>query len=199
VPWLDAYPGAAEEVLALRNAVVHSALGEDYETACAILDRMFLPSFEFATDLRARFDPEYCDGSLDYVTEDTNERIANSLVDDLKAHDCRDGTIREASARAEAVRREQTAFLEHLATTARASILEDPQALRVVKIAFHIDAEGMKEGFVAGDTKTLERAIDRAIAERAAYEKRLVGLRLHHQLTILLLDGYKDLARTLAY
>ncbi len=45
----------------------------------------------------------------------------------------------------------------------------------------------------------LKQEVHAAAADRDIYDRRIVGLRLHHQLTILLLDGYKDLARTLAY
>jgi hypothetical protein len=202
-PWLDAFPGAAEDVLALRKSVVRSALGRDYDSACAVLDRMFLACFEFATELRARYDPEYCDGSLDYSAEDTAEKIVNNLVDDLKVRGYRQGTIDRATGYVAAVRREQSDFLNHLAVAGPAWLLKDLPALRAVKIAFHVNRNGMKDAFRAraasGRPTLLEREIEAAVAEKAVYGRRLVGLRLHHQLTILLLDGYKDLARTLAY
>ena len=202
-PWLDAFPGAPAEVLTLRQSVVRSALGRDYDSACAVLDRMFLASFEFATDLRARYDPQYCDGSLDYIAEDTGEKIANNLIEDLKARGFRRGTLDSAAAYASAVRQEQADVLDHLTRSGHAAILKDPRALRAVRIAFHINCEGMKDEFRAGDPAATEaslaRKIESAAAAKEVYERQLVALRMHHQLTILLLDGYRDLARTLAY
>ncbi len=202
-PWLDGFPGASEDILTLRRSIVRSALGSDDPTACAVLDKMFLACFEFATDLRARYDPEYCDGSLDYTTEDTGESIVNNLVDDLRAHDYRQTTIDGATRYADAVRREQSDFVEYLTATGRTQIVEAPLALRAARIAFHINSNGIKDTFRARESaaggSSLEREIETVAARAAVYGRRLVGLRLHHQLTILLLDGYKDLAHTLAY
>jgi len=202
-PWLGTFPGAAEDVRSLRKSVVRSALGDDYQAACATLDKMFLASFEFATDLRVRYDPEYCEGSLDYTTEDTAEEIANNLIDDLATHGYRQATIDAATRYVGTIRREQSDFLEHIAAAGHARLIETPQALRAVKIAFHINRNGVKDAFRSGGAKgegrLLEQALEAAVAEKEAHGRRLVGLRLHHQLTILLLDGYRDLARALAY
>jgi hypothetical protein len=202
-PWLDRFPGAAPDVLTLRSSVVRSALGPDYDAACATLDRMFLACFEFATDLRARYDPQYCDGSLDYVTEDTGATITNNLVDDLRTHGYRKESLASAARYVRALRQEQSDFLEHLAGIGRTRLLQDPPALRAVRIAFHLNHHGLKDTYRAcasgGGPAALEREIEAVVAEKAVYERQLVGLRLHYQLTLLLLDGYKDLARTLAY
>jgi len=202
-PWLDKFPGATEEIVTLRRSVVRSALGNDFQAACAILDKMFLACFEFATDLRARYDPEYCDGSLDYTTDDTAERITNNLIDDLRARGYRPATIDTAIPYVSSVRREQSDFLEYLRATGYKPILESPLALRAVKIAFHTNYHGMKDVFRTRESEQreslLKQEVHAAAADRDIYDRRIVGLRLHHQLTILLLDGYKDLARTLAY
>lgn len=202
-PWLDMFPGAADDIVTLRKSVVRSALGGDYDRACMVLDRMFLAGFEFATDLRARYDPEYCDGSLDHRAEDTGAKIVNNLVADLRARGYRPQTIDGAARCADAVRREQADFLAHLARSGHRQLVQAPPSLRAVKIAFHINHHGMKDAFRLRESgagpASLDREIEAAVAEQAAYERRLVGVRLHHELTILLLDGYKDLARTLAY
>jgi len=202
-PWLDRFPGAAQDVLPLRQSVVRSALGNDYQAACAVLDKMFLASFEFAADLRARYDPEYCDGSLDHTAEDTGEKITDNLVEDLTIRGYRQATIDAATRHAGAVRREQSDLMKHLAAAGCTQLLEARPALRAVKIAFHINHNGMKEAFRTMESdkrgSSLQREIDAAVADQEVYSRRLVGLRLHHQLTILLLDGYKDLARALAY
>lgn len=201
-PWLDAFPGSADDILTERRSIVRAALGNDYDSACATLDRMFLACFEFATDLRARYDPQYCDGSLDYIAQDTGETITNNLQADLKRHGYRLRSIEEAERYVQRVRREQADLLDRLAGI-RPALLEDPLALRAIKIAFHINHNGMKDRFrTCGSDAgwaSWAREIDAIAAERETYERRLVGLRLHHQLTVLLLDGYKELARMLAY
>jgi hypothetical protein len=55
---------------------------------------------------------------------------------------------------------------------------------------------------VSGNNRTSNRVdeeIDRVIEHTRTYGERLVGLRLHHQLTLLQLEGYKHLAVELAY
>jgi len=202
-PWLDSFPGAAGEVLTLRRSVVRSALGGDYDAACMTLDKMFLACFEFATDLRTRYDPEYCDGSLDYVAEDTGETIANNLVDDLRGHGYRQESIDSATGYTNVIRQEQSDFLDHLAKIGHTRLVNDPVSLRAVKIAFHTNRNGIRNAFRArepdGRPASLEREIEGVLAEKAMYDRRLVGLRLHHQLTMLLLNGYRGLARALAY
>ncbi|MHC4354298.1 MAG: hypothetical protein ACYS0H_16450 [Planctomycetota bacterium] len=51
----------------------------------------------------------------------------------------------------------------------------------------------------SGDTTVIDDEIDKAVAQKEIYSARLTGLRLHHQLTMLQIAGYKDLAKQLAY
>lgn len=201
--WLGSFPGAREKVLAERKSMIRAALGSDYDHASAVLDRVFLPCFEFATRLRARYDPEYCDGSLDYVSEDTGVDIADNLISDLVDRGYRAGDVHRAGLYVGRVKRERSAFEAYLAASKRDALLEDAPALRAVMIAFHINKNGMKRMLLMrrgrSDLSLVDREIERAVTERAIYENRLVLLRLHHQLTALQLDGYKDLAGKLAY
>ena len=200
-PWLEPFPGAAEAVLSLRRSIVRSALGNDYASACTIIDRMFLACFEFATDLRARYDPEYCEGSLDYLTEDTGRSVLNNLVDDLRTRGYRPSTVDRAIAYAEETRREQAELVDRLRAAGHVWLLEDREALRAVRIAWHVNANDVRQAFEARSTDpdTFDERIRATAAEKAVYSRRLTGLRLHHQLAILQLEGYKDLARRLAY
>ena len=45
----------------------------------------------------------------------------------------------------------------------------------------------------------IDREIDNAAAQKEIYSAKLTGLRLYHELTILQIAGYKDLAKELAY
>lgn len=201
--WLGSFPHARDKVLAERTSIIRAALGSDRDHAAAVLDRVFLPCFECATRLRARYDPEYCDGSLDYVSEDTGVGIANNLISDLAERGYRAGDVHRARLYAGRVRRERSAFEAYLVAAKRDALLADAPALRAVMIAFHINKNGMKRMLLmrreGSDLSRVEREIERAVAERAVYENRLVLLRLHHELTRLQLDGYKDLAGKLAY
>jgi len=201
--WLERFEGAREEVLTWRRGIVTAALGADYERATRVLDRAFLPSFEFAAELRARYDPEYSAGTLDYTSEDTGENVTNSLIGDLEALAYRDKDLAKARAYAEKVKRQQAAFTDYLAAHHK-QILDDGPALRAVKIAFHIDKAGLKKLFQSpyrpANRLEIDRQIEQAVVEEATTTNHhLIALRLHHQLTLLQLQGYKTLAQDLAY
>jgi hypothetical protein len=201
--WMQEFPGARKEVLELRASVVKGALGADYENAVAVLERTLLPCFEFATRLRARYDPEYCDGSLDYVCEDTGADVKNSIVSDLQAYGYRQRDIERAQVYATNAKNDMALFMAYLKTGGRKGLFDDKLALRAVKIAFHINNNGIRkafqEGSAPGETTVIDDEIKRAAAQKEIYSARLTGLRLHHQLTMLQITGYKDLAKQLAY
>jgi hypothetical protein len=201
-PWLEQFEGARDEVLKWRHDIVTAALGADRERAYTTLDRAFLPGFEFATELRARFDPEYVEGTLDYTTDDTGRDIINSLIGDLEALRYRQEDLAKARAYVEKVKNEQAAFVDYLAAHHK-DVLDDGLALRAARIAFHIDKAGLKKMLLSPKRETppsqISDRIEQAVADEAAYTSRLVALRLHHQLTLIQLAGYKALAHRLAY
>jgi hypothetical protein len=201
--WIDEFPGAREEVLRLRASIVKGALGDDYENAVAVLDRTLLPCFEFATDLRLRYDPEYSDGSLDYADEDGDAGIKNNIVGDLETYGYRPKDIERARAYATSAKNDMALFMTYLKARGRKGLFDDKLALRAVKIAFHIDKNGIRKTFqevgASGDISVIDREVDKAAAQKETYSARLTCLRLHHQLTMLQINGYKDLAKQLAY
>jgi len=166
------------------------------------LDRAFLPSFEFAAELRARFDPEYAEGSLDYTCEDTGATVTNSLIGDLELLGYPDSALAQARAFAEKTKDEQVAFVEYLSEHHK-ELLEDGPALRAVRVAFHIDESGLKRRFQSAAQQTegppLDQLIQLAAIGQETYTDHLIALRLHHQLTLIQLRTYKQLARDLAY
>jgi len=200
--WLRQFPGAGEEVLRLRKSILHAALGRDRQRACEMIDRAFLPCFILATELRARYDPEYCDESLNYVNEETGSAVQNSLASDLETAGCRARDINRAQRYAARVKREQSVLTDYLVATRGQSFLDDRVTLRAVRIAFHTNESRMKKMLLSGKDATanrIEGEIDQVIQNARTYGERLVGLRLHHQLTLLQLEGYKGLATELAY
>ena len=200
--WLDRWPGARQDVLALRKCIVHAALGRDWQHAAEMIDRAFLPCFVFAAELRARYDPKYCDGTLDYVSEDTGEPVKNNLADDLETLGFRRRDIDRAQRFAARVEREQAALTDYLDSGPKRAWRNDRVTLRAVRIAFHTNRNGLKKMLLhdeATSREQIEREIDAAVAEASTYSDRLIGLRLHHQLALLQLAGYKDLAAKLAY
>lgn len=201
--WMADFSEAKEKVLALRKLIIKTVLGDNYQNAEIMLERMLLPCFEFATELRLRYDPEYCDGSLDYKSEDKNITIKNNIINDLQIYGYRRKDINQTQKFATKAKNEMSAFLAYLKTNGHERLFENKLALRAVKIIFHINKNGIKKMFqdnrFTSQQVNIDHEIDKAVAQKEIYSGKLIGLRLHHQLTILQIDGYKKLAKELAY
>ena len=201
--WINDFPEAREEVLKLRESIIKGVLGDHYENAVTVLERMFLPCFEFATDLRLRYDPEYCDGSLDYVSEDKSITIKNNIINDLQAYGYRRKDINQMQEYAAKAKNDMSAFMDYLNTNGHKRLFDDKIALRAVKIIFHANKNGIRKMFqdnrLAAHQANIDHEINNAVAQKEIYSGKLTGLRLHHQLTMLQIAGYKKLAKELAY
>ena len=201
--WMNDFPGAREEVLKLRESIIRGVLGDHYENAVTLLERMFLPCFEFATDLRLRYDPEYCDGSLDYVSGDKSITIKNNIINDLQAYGYRRKDINQMQEYAAKAKNDMSAFMDYLNTNGHKRLFDDKIALRAVKIIFHANKNGIRKMFQdnrsAAHQADIDHEINKAVAQKEIYSSKLTGLRLHHQLTMLQIAGYKNLAKELAY
>jgi len=201
--WMDGFPGAKEKVLELRKSIVRGALGDNYENAAIMLDRMLLPCFEFATDLRLRYDPEYCDGSLDYVSEDQGTTIKNNIIGDLQSFGYRRSDIDRVRKYVTNAEKDISLLIDYLDTKGYKWILDDRLALRAVKTMFHTNKNRTRKMFQNSNTAVhqanIDRDIESAAAQKEIYSARLTGLRLHHELTILQIAGYRNLAKQLAY
>ncbi len=199
---VDEFPGARDEVLHLREGIIRKTLGNGYDNAVVILDRMLLPCFELATDLRVRYDYEYCDGSLDHLSEDKNTTIRNNVTSDMEAYGYRQEDIDKMRKYAKDAKGDMSSFMDYL-NAYKHELFDDKLALRVVRIAFHANRNGIREKFIKGrwasNLAHIENEIDNVIEEEPIYSSRLVGLRLHHQLTKLQISGYRNLVKELAY
>ncbi len=65
-PWVASLGEDARETLLQERARILRCVFNNATEGILMLDRFLVPLFLFATDLRARFDPEYLDGSLGY-------------------------------------------------------------------------------------------------------------------------------------
>jgi len=201
--WMDDFPGAKAKVLELRKSIIRGALGDNYENAAIMLDRMLLPCFEFATGLRLRYDPEYCDGSLDYVTEDQATTIKNNIIGDLQTFGYSRRDIDRVRKYVKNAEKDISSLMDYLDTKEHRWLFDDRQALRAVKIMFHANKNRTRKIFqdsnAAAQWAQIERDIKNAAAQKEIYSSKLAGLRLYHELTILQIAGYKNLAKELAY
>jgi hypothetical protein len=101
------------------------------------------------------------------------------------------------------VKKDLLVFMDYLKTNGHERLFDDKPALRAVKILFHTNKNGIKKIFQdkhqSAHKTIIDLEIEKAIARKETYGCKLIGLRLHHELTILQIDGYKDLAKELAY
>jgi len=197
--WLEAFPGAREDILRLRKSIIRNALGETVEEAARTLDRMLLPLFRWATELRFRYDPEYLDGSLDHDVEDSEDHVSvkNNIIDDLIVQNAKQKDVDRFARKVEKAQNEMSRFMDFL-DTEYAWLRNEKRALRAVKIAFHINKNGIRDLFHS-HSKNLEKLIGNAVREEPVYTHRLIALRLHQTLIMLQRKGYMDLSLALAY
>ena len=191
--WLRRFDGAREEVLRRRRQVVRRVFGADFDTARDVLDHMLYCCFALSTELRMRFDPDYCDG-----------RIGYDVLADLEAEGRNRRDYQRARAFVERARRD-LGDLDRLLESHRPELLAG-EALRAVRVAVHVDRGGarqlLRRHLDADDAQAgegLDRLIDQAVGETDLITRRLVAVRMHHELTRLSRKGYHDLVRTLAY
>lgn len=199
-PWLGDFEGARDEVLQRRVKAIRGVFGPDIETAGEVLDRMLYVDFALACELRMRYDMEYCTGRLGYDAMGDIEPCCPEPRDLKRAKKL----ITRAGKGRVALKR----FLsEH-----RPGLLdaENARELRAVEIAFHSDTDGLRRGIIGRvvhrrstkDKRPAEEllaTIDAAADSERTYARRLVAVRMHHELTRLARSGYYKLLSDLAY
>ena len=198
-PWLAEFEGARDEVLRRRRKAIRNVFGPDIETAGEVIDRMLYTDFALATELRMRYDVEYCTGGLGY-----------DAMEDLRTG-CREPRdLRRAERTGHQAGKGRIA-LKRFLSTHRGELLEPKNAgaLRAVKIAFHINKGNMKRKIIDhfvrrrpdGRTPVEEilAIIDASADDERTFTRRLVAVRMHHELTRLARAGYYKLVETLGY
>ena len=196
-PWLAEFEGARDEVLRRRRKAIRNVFGPDIETAGEVIDRMLYADFALATELRMRYDVEYCTGNLDY-----------DAPSDIRSG-CREPRdLRRAKRITRRTGKGQIALKRFLATH-RGKLLEPKNAgaLRAVQIAFHINKDNLKRKIVdriiprrvSGPLDEILAVIDTAAGDERIFTRRLVAVRMHHELTRLARSGYYQLIETLGY
>jgi hypothetical protein len=200
--WLDKFEGARDEVMHRRVKAIRNVFGPDIETAGEVLDRILYTDFALACELRMRYDMEYCTGVLGY-----------DAMGDI-SEGCRESRdLRRADQMCKRAGKGRIA-LKHFLGEHRAELLETENAheLRAVEIAFHIDKDGLRSGIVGRivprnkqtengkrPVEELLAIVDAASGNERSYTRRLVAVRVHHELTRLARSGYYKLLTELAY
>jgi hypothetical protein len=182
--WVRQFPRAGDDLRQRRRLIVARVFGEDPAGAHRVLRRMLWPTCWLAAKVRAAYDPEYVEGSLGYdVAADLDEiHIAPKRI----------ARYRELARQVQADRAALVPWLERF----RPELLtaQHAEAFRAVRIAVHIARRRLRPFLHASpqDPKKAEafadhvlEVIDQAARRRARYSSRLVGIRMHHELTRL--------------
>lgn len=201
--WVSDFPEAREKVLELRRQIVVSALGKTYENAVAVLDRVQLPCFEFALDLRVRYDYEYLDNSLDHKAPDTGETVMDNVMGDLDLYGYCEKDKLHMRQKVEVAGQDMAQFLDFLDTSPYRESAENGLILRAIRTAFHSNRNGIRKMFQNQrkpvEPQQINATIEAAINEHQAYSQKLIALRMHFQLTQMKISGYRDIVKQLAY
>ncbi len=201
--WLKSIPEAQQEIRTLRRQILHSALGDTYENAKRVLDRILAPGLKRAQDLRMRFDYEYCDKSLDILSPDTKQAVTDHAMADLETMSSSEQALAGKKAYLERSTASMSQFFAYLMDGVPRSTLEDAEALRAIKIMFHTNHRNIQKLFQTRNTEASERLIQSlvqdAAKDKARYTCWLIAVRQHHQLAQLQYQEYTNLVKTLAY
>jgi hypothetical protein len=195
-PWVAQFRRASEDLRERRRELVGRVFGPSDESARRILQRVLRPTFWRAAKLRARYDPEYLDGSLGFDLLSDLEQLA---VPTRRIEPYRD-LAREVIAEKEALLSKLRQFRPELLTEG------EGEALRAVRIAVHVGRERFAP-IVCGDehdpaarerfSASVLPVVDQAVRARARYSARLTALRVHHELTRLHCEEYFQLLEAL--
>jgi len=187
-PWLAAHPGATDLVIAERVALLRRVFGPDMRTVHELLDHMLYPFFAEATELRMRYDPEYCSGGLGF---DVNDDLVGDRGQPWQRRQARRFTVL-------ALRRLER-FDAWLGTHRPALFGPDAhRTLRAVRCAFHVDRDDLHR-LTMTDVEAAGAVVDAIASDAERWSRRLVAVRLHHELARLHRAEYEALVRTLAY
>ncbi len=197
-PWLEEFEDGREQVLAERRKVIRAVFGPDEQSARRMLSHMLRGSLQRATELRLRYDPEFCLGEL-----------ASDPLADLARFDRELQPPPWAMRWVERMTRLHGEFMEFILAR-RPGLGEDHSAaeLRAVRVAFHLDRDGLRSDFESAHAanrnpgqiaEILQSRIDQAFASVESTGRSLVSVRMHHELNRLCAEGYSDLVLALGY
>ena len=196
---------ALEDLVDLRTRIFQRVFKPEPELALRLMQRAIYPNFEGASQLRRLYDPEY-------VLEELTETWADDVVRYNRAFTPHE---REAGRRRLFIQRtgkEQEALKDYLAAHPEHHAAADPEALRALSIAVHIDHGGLKTllGVAKVDRPWTIRLADALVGRRPVRPKKLIGevihavikdkkqftikllaVRMHQELTRCELDDYE--------
>ncbi len=200
-PWVAEMGSNAREALLRERARLLGRVFGSLEEGQRMLDHFLIPLFWAATDLRARFDPEYVDGSLGY-----------DVWSDLKWAGFGSFRPMRFVRLMQRAARDKRRLLDCLESGAFSNIDPNPvteegrEAFRAIRIAVHVNWQGLRDKLARWHRAGKRRAryheallavFKQAISCRSQFTSYLVALRTHHELCRLHRVTYEQLLQDL--
>jgi len=191
-PWLEPFRLAGEDLRERRRTMLRRVFGADAARGRRVLRRMLWPGCWLASKLRAAYDPEYVQGTLgfDLVSDLEQIELPPSWIAPYR------GLREQVLADGAALRAWLERFRPELLTQ------EHAEAMRAARIAVHVQRARLRP-FLHADRQDRRAAdafvdhvldvVDEGARARVRYSARLVGLRMHHELTRLHYREYMEL------
>ena len=144
-----------------------------------MLDRMLLPNAEIATEMRYRFDPDYCEGLLE-----------DQLGKDLTTLDCQSSYRERHLARCQS-RAHRLRHFDAFLKTHAPSRWSDPERRLSLRVAFHTYS-GLSPRHLRSDRLPEFEARCQAVLARGEQPHRaLVYLRSYQTLSLISVEDYR--------
>ncbi len=200
-PWVAEMGTNARETLLRERARLLNRVFGSLEEGRRMLDHFLVPLFWAATDLRARFDPEYVDGSLGY-----------DVWSDLKWAGFGNFRPMRFVRLMQQAARDRKQLMDCLESGEFSELDPNPltkegrEAFRAVRIALHVNWQGLRNKLArwhrAGERcarcrEDLLTVFKQAISCRSQFTTYLVALRTHHELCRLHRITYQELLEDL--
>ena len=185
--WILKLEGAQEALLNKRKEVIHSIFSLDFSRAQVILDRMHMPGFEIATELRRKYDPDYCAG-----------RLPQTLKSDLSSMGCSEHYIRWQLSLNDK-RYAKLAGFETFIQEKYPTVAQSPKFRRAASIAFLCKKQSLHRYQREHAKGRLENTLNTLHRKEALYSSSLISLRVHQSLCMISRNDYLALLKELAY
>jgi hypothetical protein len=178
--WIQQLPGCQQHILELRRRIFTKIFGPQLEGAQRLLDRMLLPNAEIATELRYRFDPDYCQG-----------RLEDQLQHDLKLFHCDDKYLNYhlKQCHLKAIRLDQfCSFME----THCADLNYGPREQQALRLAHHTRSIDVDAKMKNKDIQGFRQQCQKGLALRKSLRHQLLCIRTYQTLTIISIREYRQ-------
>ncbi|MEX2213471.1 MAG: hypothetical protein WD768_05045 [Phycisphaeraceae bacterium] len=195
---------ALSDLIDMRQHIFKRVMSPEPQLAARLMYRAIYPNFEAASQLRRLYDPQYVLGEVGMAWRDDLRRYNRAFT----KHE------RQVSRRRAFIQRtqdEQDALMQYLEMHPEHKGIDDPATLRALRVAVHLDFGGLKTllkvvdkrswglrvvDFFVGRSPIRPRlvvgeVIEQVIKERKDYTRKLLAVRVHHELCRSELEDYE--------